>query len=71
MEVNSVATLSDELRMFVQSGNYEPYILDLMNRSNVIFPGQYDRNTDQSNNQSDFYDVQTLEKYEANLSLGR
>ena len=71
MEINSVATLSDDLRKFIQSGNYEPYILDLMNRSSVIFPGQYERNTDQSDNQSDFYDVQTLEKYEAKLPFDK
>ena len=51
MEVQKIATLSDELKSFIQSGNYEPYILDLMNRSKVIFPGQYAKNEDQSNNQ--------------------
>ena len=71
MEINSVAILSDDLRTFIQSGNYEPYVLALMNRSKVVFPGQYDRNTDQFNNQSDFYDVQTFEKYEAKLPFDK
>lgn len=71
MEINSVAILSDDLRTFIQSGNYEPYVLALMNRSMVVFPGQYDRNTDQFNNQSDFYDVQTFEKYEAKLPFDK
>ena len=71
MEVQKIATLSDELKSFIQSGNYEPYILDLMNRSKVIFPGQYAKNEDQSNNQCDFYDVQTCEKYEAKLPFDK
>lgn len=52
--IQKIATLSDELKSFIQSGNYEPYILELMNRSKVIFLGQYAKNEDQSNNQCDF-----------------
>ena len=71
MEVQKIAALSDELKSFIQSGNYEPYILNLMNRSEVIFPGQYVKNEDQSCNQCDFYDVETYEKFEAKLPFDK
>lgn len=71
MEVKKIATLSDDLKRFVQSGNYEPHILKLMNRSKVIFPGHYERNLEQSENQCDFYDVKTGEKFEAKLPFDK
>lgn len=71
MEVKKVATLSDDLKWFVQSGNYEPYILELMNRSKVIFPGHYEQNLEQSENQCDFYDDKTGEKFEAKLPFDK
>lgn len=71
MKMQKIATLSDDLREFVQSGRYEKYILELMNRSKVIFPGQYLRNENQSCNQCDFYEVETLEKFEAKLPFDK
>ncbi|MBQ3132770.1 MAG: hypothetical protein IJC17_00650 [Clostridia bacterium] len=71
MVVRQIATLSDELKPFIQSGNYEPYTLDLMNKSALVFPGQYEWNEDQSNGQCDFYDVHTLEKFEAKLPFDK
>lgn len=69
--IRQVATLSDELKSFIQSGNYEPYLLELMNQSTLIFPGQYVSNEDQSSGQCDFYDVYTLEKFEAKLPFDK
>lgn len=71
MEVKKLASLSDGLKRFVQSGNYEPYILELMNRSKEIFPGQYERNLKQAENQCDFYEVKTGEKFEAKLPFDK
>lgn len=71
MEVKKLVTLSDDLKRFVQSGNYEPYILKLMNRSKVIFPGHYERNLEQSESQCDFYDDKTGEKFEAKLPFDK
>lgn len=71
MEIKKIATLSDDLKTFVQSGNYELYILELMNRSKVIFPGNYKRNLTQSENQCDFYDDKTGEKFEAKLPFDK
>ena len=71
MEIKKVATLSDDLKRFVQSGNYEPYVLELMNKSKVIFPGYYKRNLQQSENQCDFCDDKTGEKFEAKLPFDK
>lgn len=71
METRQVATLSDELKTFIQSGNYEPYILALMNESKSVFPGQYVHNDNQSRSQCDFYDIRTAEKYEAKLPFDK
>ena len=71
MEMRQVATLSDKLKTFIQSGNYEPYILTLMNQSKLVFPSQYAANKEQAHSQCDFYDIQTSEKYEAKLPFDK
>lgn len=71
MEMRQVATFSDKLKTFIQSGNYEPYILTLMNRSELVFPSQYAANKEQAHSQCDFYDIQTSEKYEAKLPFDK
>lgn len=71
MEMRQVATLSDRLKTFIQSGNYEPYILTLMNQSEVVFPSQYIANEEQAHGQCDFYDIRTSEKYEAKLPFDK
>lgn len=71
MILRKVAIISDGLKGFIQSGNYEKYILNLMNESKIIFPGTYASNEDQSDRQSDFYDVATFVKYEAKLPFDK
>lgn len=71
MLLRKVATISDKLKAFIQSGNYEIFILRLMNESKTIFPGQYNRHKLQSHSECDFYDVDTLEKYEAKLPFDK
>ena len=71
MELKNIATLSESFKSFVQSGNYESYILELMNRSTVVFPGKYTYHKDQSCNQCDFYDIETHEKFEAKLPFDK
>ena len=71
MLLRKVATISDKLKTFIQSGNYEIYILRLMNQSKTVFPGEYDRHKVQSHSECDFYDVKTLEKYEAKLPFDK
>ena len=71
MLIRKVATISDDLKTLIQGGNYEKYILSLMNESKIIFPGTYVQNKDQSHNQCDFYDVETLEKFEAKLPFDK
>ena len=71
MLLRKVATISDELKTFIQNGNYEKYVLGLMNESKIIFPGTYAQNEDQSQSQCDFYDVDTKEKFEAKLPFDK
>ena len=71
MEFVLKASLSEELKSFVQSGNYEPYILALMNKSKTVFPGQYGHYEKQHHSQCDFYDLATAEKYEAKLPFDK
>lgn len=71
LKLQQKAVLSDDLKVFIQSGNYEPYILDLMNQSRIVFPSKYERNEVQSEGQCDFFDTETLEKYEAKLPFDK
>lgn len=71
MELKQVVILSEEFKKFIQSGNYELSILNIMNQSQLIFPNVYERNTVQSNNECDFYDTVSLEKYEAKLPFDK
>lgn len=71
MELKKLAVISDEFKDFIQSGNYEIVILNLMNQSQIVFPNRYIRNEIQSNNECDFVDTTTLEKYEAKLPFDK
>lgn len=71
MELKKLAVISDEFKDFIQSGNYEVVILNLMNQSQIVFPNRYIRNENQSNNECDFVDATTLEKYEAKLPFDK
>ena len=71
MELRQKAVLSEKLKSFIQSGNYESYVLELMNQSKIVFPGRYERNSIQSAGESDFFDVETHEKYEAKLPFDK
>lgn len=67
MHIKGKANISDDLRRFIISGNYEKYLFQMMNDSRIVFPGNYERHLNQSRGQCDFYDVETLEKYDAKL----
>ena len=71
MELRQKAVLSEKLKSFIQSGNYESYVLDLMNQSQIVFSSQYERNPIQSAGECDFFDVATHEKYEAKLPFDK
>lgn len=71
MVLQQQAVLTEELKKFIQSGNYENYILELMNQSKVIFPNRYERNPIQSTGECDFFDTETCEKYEAKLPFDK
>ena len=71
MELRQQAVLSEKLKTFIQSGNYESYVLELMNLSKIVFFAQYERNPIQSAGECDFFDVKTHEKYEAKLPFDK
>lgn len=71
MKLRQQAILSENLKNFIQSGNYESYILELMNLSKVVFPSRYESNSIQTRGESDFYDVLTHEKFEAKLPFDK
>lgn len=71
MELRQKAVLSEKLKSFIQSGNYESYVLELMNQSRIVFSGRYERNPVQSAGESDFFDAETHEKYEAKLPFDK
>ena len=71
MEMRQQAVLSEKLKTFIQNGNYEGYILELMNQSKIVFPGRYEWNSIQSKGECDFFDVETYEKYEAKLPFDK
>ncbi len=63
--------LSNNIKNFIQSGRYEPAILELMNRSVRLFPYKYQHNDNQSHGECDFYAIvgedQQLIKYDVKL----
>lgn len=71
MELKKLAVISEEFKEFIQSGNYEVSILNLMNQSRIVFPNSYIRNEKQSNSECDFVDTITAEKYEAKLPFDK
>ena len=71
MELQKLAVISEDFKNFIQSGNYEILILNLMNQSRIVFPNIYRRNENQSNSECDFVDTITEEKYEAKLPFDK
>lgn len=71
MTIQTIVTISNSFKVFLQSGHYENAILQLMNRSKRVFPYVYRYNEDQSNGECDFTanegDVHNIMKYDAKL----
>ena len=67
--VETTVTISDKIKELIHRGNYEHFVLSLLNRSNKLFPNTFEHNDNQSNNECDFIDTVTLEKYDAKLLL--
>jgi hypothetical protein len=67
--IETTVTISDKIKELIQSGNYELFILQLLNRSKKLFPNTFEHINKQSHGECDFIDVVTLEKYDAKLLL--
>lgn len=61
------ASIGENFGDIIQAKNYEKLILEVMNRSAIIFPSQYTHQDSQSNGESDYLDKATGEKYDAKL----
>ena len=59
--------IKNSFKGIIQSGNYEKVILNLMNKSEIIFPNQYIHVESQSKGECDYIDTSTNEKYDAKL----
>ena len=62
------STIHNDIKDLIKSGNYERIILDLMNASKIILPGQYIHLDNQANGEPDFIDVVTGEKFDAKVT---
>ena len=56
-----------KIKQLIHSGNYEKYVLELMNLSKRIFPNHYSYNELQLNGECDFIDTISGYKYDAKL----
>lgn len=78
MNIRTIVSISPTIQTFLQSGNYEIPILDLMNTSKSVFPRKYSRIEKQPNNQCDYISEWTddegnkhIEKYDAKLPFDK
>lgn len=69
MELYNLYEASNNLIKLFQSGEYEKYILLIMNRAKTIFPNEYKQVPNQSNGECDFFEINQKEKYDAKLPL--
>lgn len=67
MIINHEMTVSKEIIKLFQSHRYEQHIFNLMKKSNVVFPGEYEIVQEQSHGECDFIEKNTGEKYDAKL----
>lgn len=64
--------LYGKILKMIEGGNYEKFILEIINKSNKIFAHkQFVRNEDQSHSESDFVDSVLHDKYEVKLAISR
>ena len=65
------STIHNDIKDLIKSGNYERIILDLMNASKIILPGQYVHQDNQANGECDFVDIVTGEKFDAKIPIDK
>lgn len=67
--IKEKASVSDDFKTIIQSGNYEKIILSIMNDSKIVFPNQYIDVSSQSNGECDFVDISNNKKFDAKLPI--
>ena len=60
--------VSDDFKTLLTRGNkYEDFVLEIMNKSTIIFPKKYKKVEEQSNSQPDFVDEEENDFFDAKL----
>lgn len=67
MTFGHILYLSNDFLELFHKHRYEKYVLDIMNKSKVIFPGDYKTVQEQSNGECDYIDIKTNEKFDAKI----
>lgn len=67
IKVNYKFSISKDVKHLIQSGHYEEFICEIMNASSIVFPNSYEHISNQSNNECDFVDKNTGERFDAKL----
>lgn len=69
ISLKQIISINKTFMQLINKNEYEKLVLELMNKSSKVFPNTYKKIEIQNNNQCDFIDVETNEKFEAKLFL--
>lgn len=69
ISLKQIISINKTFMQLINKNEYEKLVLELMNKSSKVFPNTYKKIEIQNNNQCDFVDVETNEKFEAKLFL--
>ncbi len=67
LSVAMIATVSERFSKLINKNEYEPRLCELMNQSKEVFPGRYERLTEQYSGQCDYVDIESGAKFDAKL----
>ncbi len=67
MVIQHLSSISNNIIRLFQRHRYEKYLLEIINASTHVFPGNYETQVKQSNGECDSYEINSKEKYDAKL----
>ena len=65
------AEISNKIISLFQHKRYEKYVLDMMNLSKKVFPGEYREIVKQSNGEADYYEIVSNKIFDAKLPFNQ
>ena len=71
LSVTMIASISERFSKLIDKNEYEPRLCELMNQSEEIFPGRYERVSEQYSGQCDYVEVESGTKFDAKLPFTR